>query len=428
MNSILYYDITSLIEWKGNLTGIPRTVDEIARRLKNEPNVIFIRWSFKNQHFEKVDIENYYAVIDPSNRAYFNNNEKVKNKGKVKPTPIKKIIRSSRILSRLVELIIGLVRKAELFLVNEQTAGRLDVDAESVIFIPCGLWDNDEYIKSILDYKEKGSKIAFLSYDLLPIVVPQFSGQWGNAMTKFTDKITSICDVVFCISEHTKKDLERHLSEKSLIVPKIVNIRLGDEFTEHNPTIPKDQRFVDSKLSQKNEEFILCTGTLEARKNHTLLYYTYKLAKSRGIKLPKMIVAGRVGYRTENIISIIEEDPETMDNILILKDVSDQELAWLYANCRFTVYQSFYEGWGLPIAESVSKGIPCIASNTSSMLEVAPGFIKHFNPASPDEYLKAIIEYMDNNNLKAVKNKLKKYRPVSWDFTYAQVIKELGSI
>jgi hypothetical protein len=419
------------MEWKGNLTGIPRTVDEIARRLNNESNVEFIRWSFKNQLFEKVDIDYYYEVIDPLNRAYFNNEGKVKRSEKTKLVPIiviKKIIRSSRILSMIAELTLKFVRKAESFSKSVHINNGFKVDNGSVIFIPCGLWDNDEYIESVLEYKEKGSKIAFLSYDLLPIVVPQFSGQWGDAMTAFTDKITSICDVVFSISEHTKRDLERHLIEYGLTVPKIVTIRLGDEFTEFSPVIPKDQIFIDSKISQTKEEFILCTGTLEARKNHTLLYYTYKLAKSRGIKLPKIIVAGRVGYRTENIISIIEEDPEVMDSILILKDVSDQELSWLYTNCRFTVYQSFYEGWGLPIAESVSRVVPCIASNTSSMVEVAPNFVKHFNPASSDEFLSAIIEYMDDNNLKAAKNKLKKYKPISWDFTYAQVIKELGSI
>jgi glycosyltransferase involved in cell wall biosynthesis len=60
--------------------------------------------------------------------------------------------------------------------------------------------------------------------------------------------------------------------------------------------------------------------------------------------------------------------------------VSDAELRWLYQNCRFTVYPSHYEGWGLPVAESLAHGKFCLASSASSLPEIAPGLLDLEDP------------------------------------------------
>jgi len=54
----------------------------------------------------------------------------------------------------------------------------------------------------------------------------------------------------------------------------------------------------------------------------------------------------------------------------LVENPSDEELAYLYKNSLFTVFPSYYEGWGLPIGESLWFGKPVVASNTSSMREV----------------------------------------------------------
>lgn len=422
--------MTSLIEWKGNLTGIPRTVDEIAIRLKDHPNVEFVQWSFRYERFELVDIEHYYNEVAPANRAFFKQHpEKVGAKSQLTVAGVvKKVVRSSRILSKSAEVTIGSAKRIRRARQIRQAIPGLQLGKNATLFVPCGLWDNESYIRAVLDYKQAGAQLVFLSYDLLPIVVPQFSGQWGAPMKDFTDRVTSVCDLVFSISDYTKQDLRKYLKSEKLTVPKISTIRLGDAFSSYESIPPSDKKFARTKILETKEDFILCTGTIEARKNHTLLYYVYKLAASRGIELPRLIVAGRPGYRTQDIQDIIEDDPEVNDKITLLRNVSDEELSWLYDNCKFTVYPSFYEGWGLPIAESVAKGVPCIASNTSSMPEVAPGFAEYFNPASAEECLTAIQAYQDDKKLQQAKDRLKKYKPASWDETYEQVIRELNKL
>lgn len=431
MKHTIFLDVTQLVEWKGNLTGIPRVTDEIAVRLKDQGNARFIKWNFEIGVFEEVDIHDYYENVAPRNRAYFKDRKKVTSQvpGLTPLEITKKIIRRSRLLSRSVEVAKSARRKTmQKYIATQREQLHVAIGKSDTLFIPCGLWDNEQYIKTVKSYKHDGAKLVFLSYDILPIVVPQFSGQWGKPMKHFTEEVTSIADAVFSISKHTKHDLETFLKSEKLNVPEIVTIRLGDTFFNSTSTPPQDEKFLKTGILKTKEDFILCTGTIEARKNHAILYYTYKLAKSKGIKLPKLIVAGRPGYRTDNIIDIIQDDPEVDKDITLLMDVSDEELNWLYKNCRFTIYPSFYEGWGLPIAESIAQGVPCIASDTSSMIEVAPGIAAYFNPVSTDECLARIIDYTDDKKLEKARNDTKKYKMVSWDETFKDITQVLDRL
>jgi glycosyltransferase involved in cell wall biosynthesis len=82
-----------------------------------------------------------------------------------------------------------------------------------------------------------------------------------------------------------------------------------------------------------------------------------------------------------------------------------------------------YEGWGLPIAESLAYGKLCIASHTSSMTEIAGGLIDYFSPFNSEECLDKIIYYSDIKNLRPVEENItKKYSSTSWMMTFEQVI------
>jgi glycosyltransferase involved in cell wall biosynthesis len=121
-------------------------------------------------------------------------------------------------------------------------------------------------------------------------------------------------------------------------------------------------------------------------------------------------------------------DPETKDKFVILEQASDEELSWLYENCQFSVYPSFYEGWGLPIAESIAHGTPCICSNTSSMPEIAGDLLTYFSPASTDECLQAITGLLKPGALDKAKDRLKDYKPVAWNDTFNSVNARLETL
>jgi glycosyltransferase involved in cell wall biosynthesis len=102
--------------------------------------------------------------------------------------------------------------------------------------------------------------------------------------------------------------------------------------------------------------------------------------------------------------------------------MSDAQLDWLYTHCMFTVYPSVYEGWGLPVAESLAYGKLCISSNTSSMPEIAGDLIEYFSPYDPAACLALLEKYLDPEVRQHKEAEIKKnYAPRSWDATFQQI-------
>lgn len=66
-----------------------------------------------------------------------------------------------------------------------------------------------------------------------------------------------------------------------------------------------------------------------------------------------------------------------IEGVLFFYNVGDEELAWLYENCLFTVFPSEAEGWGLPISEALDRGKYCLASDNTSLKEAGEGLVFH---------------------------------------------------
>jgi len=218
------------------------------------------------------------------------------------------------------------------------------------------------------------------------------------------------------ISESVKSNLLDFIQSTKLPKKSIEVIRLGDEI---NPN--KNFKF---KISDIDEPYILSVGTFEVRKNYLLLYMVYKLAEQRNINLPKLIIVGKFGWLVDNLNYLITHDYKLENKIIFKHNVSDEELNQLYENCLFTVYPSIYEGWGLPIAESLAYGKMCLTSNTSSMPEIAGSLIEYFNPYDASRLLELIVQYNNKSLLKKKELEIKnKYTITTWDQTAKQFYK-----
>jgi glycosyltransferase involved in cell wall biosynthesis len=382
--SRLIIDISELAHWQGRLTGVPRVMDELSRRFKiTDSEVRFVSWDGASGSYHEADLS---------------------GEKKLGAGTLKKVAR--KLLKKPVRATPSVI---------QPTSG-------DMLFVLADWHGSDPaFVDYLVSLKKSGVRLAQMAYDLLPIVTPQYSGHATESLTRYTKAVYPICDIIFAISQHTKKDIVAWLKRNKLTAPEIEVIRLGDDFKLAEPKRPADFR-------GKTGEFLLCVGTIEARKNHSLLYYTYKLAAQQGIELPDLVIVGRRGWKSEDIYEIMTNDPITKQKFIIMEKASDEELSWLYRNCLCSVYPSFYEGWGLPIAESIAHGTPCICSNTSSMPEVGGDLVSYFSPASTDECLRAITAMMKPNTLNQAKSRLEKYQPTSWDETFESVKKRLGAL
>lgn len=424
-------DVTQLVHWQGRLTGIPRVVQELALRFTSDlgGEVVYVSWV---KEVSAMCVVNFEATL-----AIRGNGIEYVRQGSI-TTPHRQSMTVSSIRGSK-DFIKKVLRKtgAERLSVIAATRNRIyqkdtlnykrvEIEKGDVFFIGAGEWWDENFITLVERAHYHGAKIVQISHDLLPIVTPQFAGHATDSLSKYNSRIMPIASLVFAVSESTKRDLSAWLELKDLAVPNIEVFRLGEDFTVAAPVQPTTSDFMQSGLT--GGDFLLCVGTIEARKNHALLYYTYKLAKSKGITLPKLLVVGRRGYKTEDICYYIENDPDTKNDIILCNDIGDEELSWLYDNCLFTIYPSFYEGWGMPIAESIMRGAPCLASNTSSMIEVAPGYADYFTPSSTDELLSGIISLLEPGVLDKRRKAIASYAPTTWSDSFKQILKYMETI
>jgi len=94
----------------------------------------------------------------------------------------------------------------------------------------------------------------------------------------------------------------------------------------------------------------------------------------------------------------------------------------MYNNASFSVYPSQYEGWGLPIAESLMHGVPCIASHASSMAEIAPGLVDYVSPFDSAQLLDKMVYLSGRVGNQKRRQEIKNgYKPTSWRQTAMQI-------
>jgi glycosyltransferase involved in cell wall biosynthesis len=169
--------------------------------------------------------------------------------------------------------------------------------------------------------------------------------------------------------------------------------------------------------SLEDREFVLCVSTIEARKNHEVLYHAWdRLAERHGEALPMLVIVGMVGWGVTDLMFRMRTNPRLRDRIVILDNLADGELAWLYRRCLFTVFPSLYEGWGLPVVESLSLGKPCICSTAPAVAEAAQALAVALDPLDVPAWVAAIERlWLDESMRQANTERLRKeYRPDTW--------------
>jgi len=132
----------------------------------------------------------------------------------------------------------------------------------------------------------------------------------------------------------------------------------------------------NSKSDALPQNFILAVGSCDARKNYQTVLRAYaQLPEDR----PPMVLTGRQGSERKKIEAQIRAC-KLADQIIWRQPKSAQELAHLYRQARFSVYLSRYEGFGLPVLESIACGTPVLAAYGSSLEEAGGNAAVYVQP------------------------------------------------
>ncbi|GGI86120.1 hypothetical protein GCM10007973_23350 [Polymorphobacter multimanifer] len=121
-------------------------------------------------------------------------------------------------------------------------------------------------------------------------------------------------------------------------------------------------------------------------------------------------------------------DPKVNKHIHILENIDDGTLGWLYENALATAYPSLYEGWGLPVGESLAYGKICLASNASSIKEIAPEITDLIDPFDRRRWASMIRHYAGSASARARREQMIRdtFVSTSWQETTRQIIDALS--
>jgi len=234
----------------------------------------------------------------------------------------------------------------------------------------------------------------FWSQFILPFLVKQDGIDlfWSTShrlpwfLPKSVIKVITVHDLVYKFAPKTMKPFGRFLDMKYL--PK--NINMSNEVIAVSKSTAKDlileipeansktniiyeantlKRDNFSRVSKIDGEYILFVGTLEPRKNLPRLLKAYSLLSKQIKNDYSLVIVGGKGWGNDNIFSIIK-NLEINKNVRVLGYQTDQDLATLYHFAYLLAMPSLYEGFGLPILEAMSFGVPVVTSNISSLPEV----------------------------------------------------------
>ncbi|MGX9965476.1 glycosyltransferase [Roseomonas sp. F4] len=157
------------------------------------------------------------------------------------------------------------------------------------------------------------------------------------------------------------------------------------------------------------EDFVLFVATLESRKNHLMVFQAWlELVRRLGAaRVPRLICVGRPGWRAEAALALLNGSPDLRRKVSVVSGVSDLALAGLYGRCLFTVYNSFHEGWGLPVSESLAAGKLALVPAHSGLLEAgAPGAVFFAPGDMPDLVAKLEMLLTDTSQREALEARI----------------------
>jgi glycosyltransferase involved in cell wall biosynthesis len=290
-------------------------------------------------------------------------------------------------------------------------------------------WSTDyiSYIEQAV--REKRLRFAVLIYDIGPLRRPEwFPNGAAEYFRTWFDKTLSLADAILTISSATAADMAAYTRDRGMVLRAVPTpIPLGTGFTTRGAPSP---RALSSRLPPPNS-YALIVSRIEVRKNHALLFRVWRrlLDDMPATSVPTLVFAGRIGWLVSDLMQQLRNCDFLCGKVIHIESPTDEELAALYAGCLFTLFPSFYEGWGLPVTESHAFGRPSIISNTTSLPEAGGSLARYIDPDNTTEAYRVIRETIeDRTGLWEWRNRVQlEFKPVEWSQSARAVLQALDS-
>lgn len=232
---------------------------------------------------------------------------------------------------------------------------------------------------------------------------------WRRYTPLFAKKATRIATV----STFSKEDIS-----KTYGVPAgNIDVVYNGAHDEYRPLGHSERDKVKDKYADGCEYFVFA-GALHPRKNIVNLLKAFILFKKRQHTNMKLVIAGRMAWKYDEIEQM-KTEMQFKDDVKWVGYLNVDQLSKVIGGAYALVYASIFEGFGIPILEALQCDVPAIVSNTSSMPEVAGDAALLVAPTDPEDIANKMHQLYKDEALRSrlIANARQQVKKFDWDIT-----------
>jgi glycosyltransferase involved in cell wall biosynthesis len=254
-------------------------------------------------------------------------------------------------------------------------------------------------------------------HDTAFVTMPAAYSRIGRAYLKLMYRVAIHAGRILTVSEFSKGELVRLFGadpEKVDVTPLAADSALY--------VVAREEKIAEVlKRHRIDRPYFLFVGRLETKKNLGGLLAAFNIyRKTHPHDDARLVLIGRPGHGFQKEMSALMDDFAA--HVIRPGYVASEDMAALYSGATAFVFVSLYEGFGIPLLEAFACGVPVIASDVTSIPEVADDAVLYVNPDDHDEIAKAMIRVADDAALReSLRQKgFARVKNFSWDKTAAR--------
>lgn len=232
---------------------------------------------------------------------------------------------------------------------------------------------------------------------------------YNRCFPKFAEKATRIITV----SEYSRKDI----AESYNIDPDIIDVVYNGADKIFKPATEIEKNETKKRLTSEKDYFVYA-GSLHPRKNISALLHAFEDFKKETGSDMKLVLAGETLFITPGMKKKLKH-MNYRNDVILTGRVSTEDMRLIISSATVMTFVSHYEGFGIPVLESMQCGVPVIASNVTSIPEVAGDAALYISPGKPETILEAMKKITEDFKLREnlIEKGFVQSRKFSWEKT-----------